>query len=133
VSLSVERESMRRELETADRRRRDQTARLLDFIGFSSDRPPAEAAGLTPLGSALSQRIRERLQAITAMAEQSAAGKAALLEEMERFRLVNVFSISEGSRDLRADLDALAAAIERVPVKEGAPDGWLACWFRKCR
>jgi hypothetical protein len=136
VSLSVDRESLQGQLKSADRRRREENARLMQFIGYAPAKasPSKEAAGLTELGTALAHRIRDLHQKTGSLTRQSALERAASMAELERLRMVNAISVAEGSRDLRGRLDALGVAIERIPVTGEEPSaGWLTCCFTMCR
>jgi len=117
IEKSVERELLEKQLEAA---REDQDAYrqvLIDFIGDDPEiaREPA-SQGLQGIGLALARRIREVWIEVRKLGEQTPAERASLIREIECLRLANVASVADGSRDLGARIDALAVAVEDLPV-----------------
>jgi hypothetical protein len=56
---------------------------------------------------------------------QSGADHARLLRQVDCLRLVNEVSVSDGSRDLGVRIDALAKAVESVPLSGDEPSDTL--------
>ena len=136
IASSLERERLDEEIAASNERLEAYQRALVEFIGSATD-DAGEYTRLSDLGVALAHRVRDRLAEVDSLEEQSWLGKVYCLDEIERFRLVNVISVSEGSRDLSPRIDALASVIERVPVAGGEgldfSMGWLNCCMSVCR
>ncbi len=138
MTFSVEREGLQSELAAAQERHRANQRWLMEFIGYDpADLEDHIPADLGELGMALAHRIRDRLTEVRALEQQTLLDKALLLEQIQRLRLANAVIVTDGSRDLNGRIDALAAAVEKVPL--AGPEvldpsmGWLACCLSVCR
>ena len=137
IGLSIEVEKLRTRLDATRRRNDADQARIIEFLGHKPSRvPAAESAGLNELGAALADRLRDRIEGVRRLTGQGLLQKALSMEELDRFRLANAISVAAGSRDLSRRIDALAAAIESVPVIDGesidASTGWFSCCMSLC-
>jgi hypothetical protein len=137
MASSLERERLDEAIAESNERYRSYERALVEFIGWNADGEDEGYDGLSGLGIALAHRVRERLTEVETLKEQNWLEKAFSLEEIERFRLVNAISVSDGSRDLSRRIEALASAVETVPVVGGEgidPSmDWLDCCVSACR
>jgi len=138
VTSSVEREGLQVELETARAMHDAYQRALIEFIGQDPEVAEASASpDSDELAFALALRVRDRHAEVRMLEQQTLLEKTLRLEELERLRLANAASIAEGSRDITGRIEALQAAVERVPLAEDAmldPSmGWFSCCMSVCR
>lgn len=119
IDGSVERERLEQQL-TATRENQDAYRQvLIEFIGDDPETAKQLASrGLQGIGVALARRIRDVWIEVRKLERQAPSNQVLLLREIECLRLANVASVADGSRDLGARIDALAVAVENLPVTE---------------
>lgn len=124
IDGAVEREQLEMQLDAVRANQEAYRRVLIEFIGDDPQtaRQPA-STGLQGIGLALARRIREVWTEVRKLERHSPADHARLLHEIECLRLANRASIADGSRDLGARIDALAVAVNELPVSlEGGAD-----------
>jgi len=117
IDGSVERERLEEQLEATRGNQDTYRQVLIEFIGDDPETAfEPSSQNLQGIGLALARRIREVWTDVHKLERQTPSDKALLLREIECLRRANVASVSDGSRDLGARIDALAVAVEAVPV-----------------
>jgi hypothetical protein len=120
VDTAAEQRKLKERLRELEGRHAKLERLLIDFIGFdpATRREASGPIAGSELDRALAARIREIWMELRGNTSQSALDRAACSSEILRFRLANSVSVSGGGRDQTLRIDALAAALDAIPVSQ---------------